>query len=429
MNAVRFFTLAIAASIAWPLLAAEEFSFDLSSYEKKPYQLGGYLELLADRQWFNEDSAVLQLAEPTLAERNVLNHQLATLELTGQYQQQNWQANVNLHATAEDDSLTSREEDTQVYEALLAYKPDPGFTFELGKKALRWGKGYAWNPVAFAERPKNPDEPDLSREGYTMAVLDMIKSYPGDLQTLAFTPVYLPVRDDLNDDYGPARHDNLAAKLYLLYKDTDIDLVYLSEGSRSRRYGLDFSRNITSNFEIHGEWAYLSEVSRAVVDAAGNVRVEQDVAQQWLLGVRYLTENETTYIIEYYHNQAGYSEAELRDFFTAVELADATNNTVLLGKLASLSQQTYLKRNPGQDYLYLRASNKEPFDWLYVTTAVSLIANLDDHSYSLSPEVSYTGFDDLELRVKAAWLQGDEYSEFGEKRNARKLELRLRYYF
>jgi hypothetical protein len=283
--------------------------------------------------------------------------------------------------------------------------------------------------VAFAERPKNPDEPDLSREGYTMAVLDMIKSYPGDLQTLAFTPVYLPVRDDLNDDYGPARHDNLAAKLYLLYKDTDIDLVYLSEGSRSRRYGLDFSRNITSNFEIHGEWAYLSEVSRAVVDAAGNVRVEQDVAQQWLLGVRYLTENETTYIIEYYHNQAGYSEAELRDFFTAVELADATNNTVLLGKLASLSQQTYLKRNPGQDYLYLRASNKEPFDWLYVTTAVSLIANLDDHSYSLSPEVSYTGFDDLELRVKAAWLQGDEYSEFGEKRNARKLELRLRYYF
>lgn len=33
------------------------------------------------------------------------------------------------------------------------------------------------------------------------------------------------------------------------------------------------------------------------------------------------------------------------------------------------------------------------------------------------------------LRLRAAWLKGGAGSEFGEKQNARKLELMLRYYF
>ena len=37
---------------------------------------------------------------------------------------------------------------------------------EAGKRTLRWGKGYAWNPIGFVERPKDPNDPDLAREGY-----------------------------------------------------------------------------------------------------------------------------------------------------------------------------------------------------------------------------------------------------------------------
>ena len=94
-----------------------------------------------------------------------------------------------------------------------------------------------------------------------------------------------------------------------------------------------------------------------------------------------------------------------------------------------MSQQTCLKRNPGQRYLYVRLSNKEPFDWLYLTAAVTLITNLDDNSYSAAPELIYTGIRDLELRFKASRLNGKRYTEFGEKRNEQKLEVRLRYYF
>jgi hypothetical protein len=249
------------------------------------------------------------------------------------------------------------------------------------------------------------------------------------LKTIAFTPVYLPVTDNLNNDYGLVDHNNLAAKLYLLYKDTDIDIVFLSEGSRSWRYGFDFSRNLTTNFEIHGEWAYFDAITRQVVTASGSTSSQVNSTTRWLFGLRYLTENETTIIAEYYRNNNGYTAAEMSDFFTAVDTAYAASNTSLLGTLASVGEKSYLSRNPGLEYLYIRLSNKEPFDWVYFVPAITLIYNLQDDSYSISPEMIYTGINNLELRFKAALLHGDDNTEFAEKRNEQRYELRVRYFF
>ncbi|MCW8901177.1 MAG: hypothetical protein OQK75_01345 [Gammaproteobacteria bacterium] len=414
--------------ISLPLMAEDEFSFDLTSYEKKAYEFGGYTELILDRQWLAQDSAAYQLSSFSTAQRTILDHQLATVELTGQYHKSHWQVFLNAHAIAEHDNVNSSE-DIKIYEGLVAYKPEPGFTLELGKKSLKWGKGYAWNPVGFVERPKNPEDPDDSREGYNMVTMDFIKSYSGKLKTVAFTPVYLPVTSELNNDFGRLNYDNVAAKLYFLYNDIDIDFTFLSEGSRSYRYGIDFAHNITTNFEVHGEWAYLSDVTKRIIDQTGTVTAEQIAAAQWLLGLRYLTENDTTIIAEYYKNEAGYSAEEMTDFFTATDSAYEAANTILLNQLSLISQQTYLKRNPGKQYLYLRLSNKEPFDWLYLTPAITVITNLDDQSYSITPELIYTAIKNLELRLKASWLSQKKNTEFGEKRSEQKLEFRLRYYF
>jgi hypothetical protein len=60
---------------------------------------------------------------------------------------------------------------------------------------------------------------------------------------------------------------------------------------------------------------------------------------------------------------------------------------------------------------------------------VAAIVNAEDRSYSLSPEIMYTGITNLELRLKAMVLAGDRLSEFGEKQNNWRAELRGRYYF
>ena len=51
------------------------------------------------------------------------------------------------------------DEDTRLFEAYLSVKPSPAFIVEAGKKVMKWGKGYAWNPVSFIDRPKNPEDP------------------------------------------------------------------------------------------------------------------------------------------------------------------------------------------------------------------------------------------------------------------------------
>ena len=82
-----------------------------------------------------------------------------------------------------------------------------------------------------------------------------------------------------------------------------------------------------------------------------------------------------------------------------------------------------------QHYLYVRASQKEPFDILYFTPSATTIVNLDDGSYSLIGELLYTGFGDIEVRLRAAVNVGERLTEYGEKPVDARLELRLRLYF
>ena len=71
-------------------------------------------------------------------------------------------------------------------------KPSPSLKIDTGKKTIKWGKGYAWNPAAFVDRPKDPDEPELDLEGFIVASADYIKSFQGPLKTFSFTPVLVP---------------------------------------------------------------------------------------------------------------------------------------------------------------------------------------------------------------------------------------------
>jgi len=399
---------------------AEEFSFDASEFEKKPFEFGGYLEFKAERAWLNPSGSFTKLNG---LDRSTLDRNTATLKLNAKFTQ--GIASLNLRGSAEvrRDDLAS--ENTERFdEAYVSFKPDPGFTLDIGKIALKWGKGYAWNPVGFVERPKDPNDVELAREGFTMVTADFIRNFEGDLKTVAFTPVLLPVGNQHNSDFGQPNHINAAAKLYLLYKDTDIDFTWLGSGSRTLRFGVDFSRNLTSNFEIHGEWARIRDFELRSIDAAGNVSATTRDASSVLLGLRYLTENDTTWIAELYRNGTGYTERQLADFLS---LADSAN-PLLFNKAKQISP-AYARANAGRDYLYLRASQKEPFDIVYFTPSLTLIANLADKSWSLTPELLYTGITNLDLRLRAFFLHGNEYSEFGEKQNRRRLELLARFYF
>jgi hypothetical protein len=77
----------------------------------------------------------------------------------------------------------------------------------------------------------------------------------------------------------------------------------------------------------------------------------------------------------------------------------------------------------------VRASQKEPFDVLYFAPAFTAIVNLTDHSLVLIPELLYSPRTNLELRLRGAVLVGDRGTEYGEKQNDYRVELRVRWYF
>lgn len=317
-------------------------------------------------------------------------------------------------------------------EGFATWRPTPSFTFEAGKKVLKWGKGYAWNPVGFASRPKDVDDPDQSREGYLMAYADGIYSMQGPLGTIALTPVALPVWEHVNS--GLAQEDTLlyGGKLYLLLFDTDIDLLAMTGHGYDTRLGLDFATNITENFAVHGEAALRFGYDKRVLDSQGNISTSHYDAWSFLLGLRYLTASDTTFILEYYRNGEGYTPREMRDYYRFVdrgfEQFEATGQSLLLQKSAGISSQ-YNRSSAGRDYLYFRVSQKEPLDILYLTPTMTIIANLGDPSFSLNPELSYMLTPDLELRPRLILPIGAEHSEFGEKLNSVRGELRLTYFY
>lgn len=410
---------------------AEDYSFNLEEYEKKSFEWGGYTELKWDHSRINTTGALGRLAfydKP----RNDLDRLTATLQLEGNYHKGIVDFNGLLQASSRRDQVDS-EDHLDIFSAYASIKPSPSITFELGKKPFKWGTGYAWNPVGFINRPKDLNNPEDALEGYIGAGIDLIKSFSGTLQTVALTAVVLPVWEEVNDGFGEQDHVNLAAKLYLLYRNTDIDIVVLTGNSRSTRYGIDLSKNLASHVEIHAEVAHVPQQRVTVFNSYGILKKHDRSVTSYLFGLRYLTENNIITILEFYHNDAGYSEAEMERFYQLVNEADnlytGSGDDSLFRKATVISRSGDAMPQIGRNYLYARIIHKEPFDLLYFIPALNAIINLDDDSYSLSPEAVYSGFTDWELRLRFSHIAGEGNTEHGEKLNEDKFELRIRYYF
>jgi hypothetical protein len=412
-------------------MAAEEYSFDVEEFESKSFEWGGYAEIKFEHMDLDTDSAFYRLnfhQDP----RSTIDRYTGALQLECSYKKGIGTFNGVLHAEAEEDDI-GWSDSADVYEANLSLRPSPFVTVDIGKKMFKWGKGYAWNPVGFIGRPKDPNNPEEALEGYYGTGVDLIKSFDGSLRTVAFTTVALPVWEDINEDFGEVNHVNLAAKLYMLYRDTDVDFVIFSGGSRSTRYGVDFSRNLATNFEIHGEFSHLTNHRQNYLSESGTLTQKERSANRYLLGLRYLTESDITTIIEYYHNGTGFSESELERFYQLVADANTqllnTGTETLLQVAKNISNMGYGSPQVSRNYLYLKINQKDTFDLLYFTPGLTAILNLDDRSYSVSPEMLYTGFTNWEIRLRYTFLGGDNFTEFEEKQNENKLELRVRYYF
>ncbi len=412
--------------------AEESYSFDPAETEKKSNHIGGYVEFKPILFGLDRDSAFYKqrfFSDPrgqNLLEAN------GRIQLEGSFEKNIFRIYAKTNTDLKS-SYSGESERTTFYEAYGSVKPSSNLKFDIGKKTMKWGKGYAWNPVAFVDRPKDPDDPETAMEGYVLATADYIKSFEGPLKTFSFTPVLFPVYDHVNDTFGNNYKLNVAGRFYFLLYDTDIDLMFMTGGSRTDRYGIDFSRNITTNFEVHGELAYVQNFQKNVLDVNGNrYQVEGD-ALSYVIGIRHLTTFDLTTIIEYYHNGMGFSGDDMKNYYTYITRGyntyQTTGNAAALGNAQQMAEGGYGRSSAMGNYLYVRCSQKEPFDILYFTPSLTWMMNTDDQSWSLTPELLYTGITNWEFRLRTGIISGTKNSDFGEKQNDYRIELRVGYYF
>jgi hypothetical protein len=190
---------------------------------------------------------------------------------------------------------------------------------------------------------------------------------------------------------------------------------------------------LAENFEVHGELGFKKNVTRTVLDSTGQAKNSRQDQLSYLLGVSYLNAVETTFIAEYYHNGAGYDRREVDDFFAyqhwTYQQWLATGNDGYMQRADMATRPYYRQRNFGEDYFYLKITQKEPLDILYFNPWLAVIISLQDLSFNLQPGMTYTPVTNLELNFRMGIPVGPAGTEFGEKQDAVRPEMWARYYF
>lgn len=272
------------------------------------------------------------------------------------------------------DNLDGDEEsDIVINELYINIKPTTNHSLDVGKKSLKWGKGYFLNPIAFFDRPKDPTQPENAKEGYMFADYSYNKTFKGNLKNLTLNLVYMPTSSSLNDDYNNFNSNNLGLKLYTLLYDTDLEFLCLYSDKDREKLGFDFSKNLQTNFEIHGE--FLKEISGY---------------SSYLLGLKYLTENELTITSEYFYKSDGLEKKQIES----------------MKKIDPFSAKSYF---------LTKFSQKEPFDILYFSIYLKNMLNLEDKSHLDTLGFTYDYSNNIEIDLSYNANIGANNSEFGKK--------------
>lgn len=302
-------------------------------------------------------------------------------------------------------------------------------TLQTGKRVYNWGKGYAFNPVGFINPIKDPENPELAQSGLLSANIEYVKSFSSDaLQNITFMFVVIPASSPTGNRFSELKHTNLAFRTSLLLWDTDIDAMAYYSIQNPKRIGMDFSRNLSENLELHGEISYNNNVETYSIN---NSAVVTNVSDGFisLAGLRYLLESNTTLIAEYYHTDFGMSASAFEGYNRFLTSTVQSNNSVFIQQASKINQTYFRGTNLSKDYLYIKLTQPEPFDWLYFTPSIFTIFNLEDKSYLLSATLNYKPITNVEFILWPTLISGERSTEYGSKAFQQKVEIWMRVFF
>ncbi|MCK5836739.1 MAG: hypothetical protein KAH09_05695, partial [Desulfobacula sp.] len=244
-----------------------DLEFNIENLEKKPYSITADIETKETIRFFDQEALLFKQKYLDTKREDTGWQTDLDLTIDGRYQKGRVKLYGRLNGLfyyTEDEKWESKR---TVEEAYISFQPSFSLALDAGKKVHKWGKGYAFSPCAFFSRPKDLDDPDVSLEGYYSLSADYIKSMGGMIRTFAITPVFMPINRNFNPDLGPEDEIAWGGKFYFFTHDTDVDILFLISDNMNNRLGMDFSKNLTPSFEIHGDAAWVQDNHHPIINA------------------------------------------------------------------------------------------------------------------------------------------------------------------
>ncbi len=421
---MRNVVLLLIMMLGYSIIEAGEYDFDVDSFRKKTLEHSGVLSLNPEYTFVNKKTPLYLLK---YSGRDIALIQMYTLSAFADLGI-NWKAlrgYVSGKGTLQLEYTDRSNFDYEIkpYEAYLSGTIDRiSLSVWSGKKVFKWGKGYAYNPANFASRPKDVNDIDASLEGYYSVSAEYIRSCSGALSNIAITAGIIPVYDLLNEGFRDNNGVSVFSQAYMLLLNTDLDVAVIADNNVDIKVGAGVSKNLFSNLEVHAEWAADFQNKQTSLKY---YKAASDVVNEFVGGIRYLTSYNTTIIAEYIYNGNGADPSEMNTWFTFLD------NAVSGYRNPSLSQQ--VKDKSGQfvmrNYAYLKFSQPEIFNILYLNPSLYTIINIDDQSFSAGVDISYTRFTNIRLSLKYGMLYGETDSEYGSKPGKHKLGFKAEWSF
>jgi len=319
--------------------------------------------------------------------------------------------------------------DISFFELYGSLNLSPKLTLTVGKRRYNWGKGYAFNPVGYVNAEKDPENPDLALAGKNSLYINYNHSFAsGLIQNLSISTIVLPQESNILERYSNFDDLSTAFKLYLLLNNIDLDFMVFTGKNHPQKYGVDFSTNLQENIEIHGEVSYATDDENNFIQNNA-VQINETDGFSYLLGFRYLNDLNITFIAEYYHNNQGLTQSEYENYLVYLKNNLNSNDPQIIRAVRLVMNTKFRSKNLLQDYIYLKASLPEPFEWLYSSASIFTIYNVDDNSFILSPQIGFKPFINSEILFWPSFFLGENNSEYGSRQIHKKVEIWFRFYF
>jgi len=317
-------------------------------------------------------------------------------------------------------------------ELYLELNPSESLFFHIGKQNITEGVGYAWNPTDFLTGLEEIDQAQDTRKKREEreGVICLRGEY--FLPHLTLTAVASPRMES----WGQKADPRALVKVYTLMKNLDFSLIAYAEEKKRPKLGLNFSSTMGESLEVHGEASlqkgtyryYLNQTDPGHYEFIQKRKESQQLYPKVLVGGQYTFSDNTNLVLEYYHNQEGYSSSEWRDYFEYLKFCGERYEDESLYFSYLLMGNAYFDlTNFRQNYLFLRFSKPNILDRFEISS--NNIYNLDDASLLMNVKIDYEGMQDLSVYVLGNFFFGKGDSEFGMFYQSHTFSAGVEYFF